>query len=540
MQTVTVQLKVSGAPFETNSKAETISARPTEQRMTMRRIACGSRGPFRWFMVRVVERSATRMAIEARRAYGRGEFLGVIGTGVLCMAYPAVAAGAPDRPGGRLVFPGDADYAAACREQNARLDLAPDVIAYCQTPDDVVQAIRWATARDKPVAVRSGGHDYEGFSLNQHGLVIDVSDYDDITLHDDGRRATIGAGATLGDTYRELAKANRTLPGGTCPSVGIAGLATGGGYGMLVRRSGLTCDWLRRVTLVDRDGRARDSSADKHGDDILWAVRGAGGGSFGVITDFEFETIACPAQVVYFSVRWKWDSSTIATVLARWMEWTNDDRRDRTSGLTLQNGAGRTVHLTGQFLGDEREVLQMVSALSKGTTPTQTVVTSMSYTDAVKAFAGSASPRQSWKNKSSFGSDPLNSKTITDAVDLLEAAPHSVTCVLSFDTFGGAANDVAPDRTAFPHRGMSYLLQCQTYWGLPDAAGPAFDWVRNAFAILDPHTAQRSYRNYADLDLKDWQRRYFADNYPRLQTIKRSLDPHDVFRHPQSIELPAS
>ena len=484
------------------------------------------------------------MAIEARRAYGRGEFcgefLGVIGTGVLCMAYPTVAASSPGRLGGRIVVPGDADYDAARREENARLDLAPDVIAYCQTPDDVAQTIRWATALDKPIAVRSGGHDYEGFSLNDHGVVIDISDYDDIRLHEGGRRASIGAGATLGDVYAELSKANRTLPGGTCPTVGIAGLTTGGGYGMLVRRFGLTSDWLRRVTLIDRDGQARDTSTDKDGDDILWAVRGAGGGSFGVVTDFEFETIPCPSHVVYFSVRWKWDPSTVAIVLARWMEWTNDDRRDLTSGLTLQSGAGRTVHLTGQFLGDEREMRQMVAALSKGTTRTQTIVTSMSYADALNAFAGSASPRQSWKNKSSFGSDPLSPRTIADVIDLLEAAPHSVTCVLSFDSFGGAVNDVAPERTAFPHRGMSYLLQYQTYWARREAAAPAFGWVRRAFAALDPHTARRSYRNYADLDLKDWQHRYFADNYPRLQSIKKSLDPQDVFRFPQSVELPTS
>jgi len=416
----------------------------------------------------------------------------------------------------------------------------PDAIAYCDTRDEVAQSVRWATDHEKPIAVRSGGHDYEGFSLNRQGLVIDVSGYDDVTLHGDGTRVTIGAGAMLGDVYRELAKANRILPGGTCPSVGIAGLVTGGGYGMLVRRYGLTCDWLRRVTLIDRNGQVRDSSSDESGDEILWAARGGGGGSFGVISDFEFETLACPPKVVYCSVRWKWDASTVATILARWMEWTNDNRRDLTSGLTLQAGAGRSVHLTGQSLGDEREMSQMVAVLAKGTKPTRSVVTSMPYLDAVNAFAGSASPRQSWKNKSSFGSDPLDAKAIATAVDILEAAPHSATCILSFDSFGGAANDVSADKTSFPHRDMSYLLQYQTYWQRREATPEAFAWVKSAFDAIDPHTARRSYRNYADLDLKDWQRRYFAANYPRLQSIKKTLDPHDVFRFPQSIELPAA
>ncbi|HEY7993545.1 MAG TPA: FAD-binding oxidoreductase, partial [Candidatus Eremiobacteraceae bacterium] len=421
-----------------------------------------------------------------------------------------------------------------------RLVFRPDVIAFCVTRDDVVQSIRWATDHGKTVAVRSGGHDYEGFSLNNRGIVIDVSGYDDVTLHADKKRVTVGAGARLGDLYRALAKANRTLPAGTCPSVGIAGLATGGGYGMLVRRFGLTCDWLRRVTLVDSDGLVRDSASDKNGTDILWATRGAGGGNFGVITDFEFETIASPSDVVYFSVRWKWDTSTVETLLTRWMDWTNDDTRALTSGLTLQTGAGRSVHLTGQFLGDERELAAMVAAFTKGTKPTQLVVTSMPYMDAVNAFAGSASPRQSWKNKSSFGSDPLAATAISTAIEILEAAPPSATCVLSFDSFGGAANDVEPDKTSFPHRGMSYLLQYQTYWDRQDASTDAYAWVRSAFDAIDPHTARRSYRNYADLDLKDWQHRYFAGNYARLQSIKKTLDPHDVFRFPQSIELPAT
>jgi len=480
------------------------------------------------------------MLAKGRRAFGRGEFLGVIGTGVLCMAYPAVTACSPDAPGGRVVRPSDPEYDAARADGNARLAFRPDLIAYCATRDDVVQSVRWATAHGKTVAVRSGGHDYEGFSLNNHGLVIDLSGYDDVTLHADGKRAIVGAGARIGDLYRALAKSNRTLPAGTCPSVGIAGLATGGGYGMLVRRLGLTCDWLRRVTLVDNDGQVRDSASDPSGSDILWAARGAGGGSFGVITDFEFETIAAPSDVVYFSVRWKWETSTVETLLARWMEWTNDDRHALTSGLTLQAGAGRSVHLAGQFLGDERELGALVAAFTKGTKPTQLVVTSMSYLDAVNAFAGSASPRQSWKNKSSFGSDPLGTTAISSAIELLEAAPRSATCVLSFDSFGGAANDVEPDKTSFPHRGMSYLLQYQTYWDRQDASAEAYKWVRSAFDAIDPHTAQRSYRNYADLDLKDWQRRYFAGNYPRLQSIKKSLDPHDVFRFPQSIELPTT
>ena len=124
------------------------------------------------------------------------------------------------------------------------------------------------------------------------------------------------------------------------------------------------------------------------------------------------------------------------------------------------------------------------------------------------------------------------------AVRHVEAAPPAVTCILEFDAFGGAVNDVRPQATAFPHRSMCYSLQYQTYWNQTSATDAAFAWIRTAFSAIDPHTERKSYRNYCDLDLMDWQRRYFGDNYPRLQAIKAALDPHNLFRFHQSIELP--
>lgn len=307
---------------------------------------------------------------------------------------------------------------------------------------------------------------------------------------------------------------------------------------MLVRRHGLTSDLMRDLTFVDSAGRVRSASTDEDGDDLLWSARGGGGGSFGVVTDFDFETIAAPEAVVYFLVKWHWNPSVVETICTRWMQWVDEERRDFTSSLTLQGGSGKVMRVAGMFLGSEHDLTPLIDALCQDTKPFEHVVQAANYLDAMDFFAGPPSPRQPWKKKSSFGESAMTTAGIADAIVAVESAPRSATCVLSFDTFGGAVNDVDADATAFPHRTMRYLLQYQSYWnsGAPDA--DALAWVRTAFASLDPLTAQRSYRNYCDLDLADWQRRYFDGNYQRLQSIKLRLDPQDRFHHPQSIELP--
>jgi FAD/FMN-containing dehydrogenase len=469
----------------------------------------------------------------------RADFLTQLGAGLAASGWPRafdVAQTADALTFG--VRPGDPDYDRARQDNNARLDFHPDLIAFCENLDDVSQTLRWATANGKSVTIRSGGHDYEGFSLNDGGVVVDLSRYSGIHVLTDGKTATIRAGTTLRDMYHGLAQWGRTLAGGTCPSVGVTGLTTGGGYGMLVRQYGLMCDRLRRVTIIDAEGRVRDSSTEERGTDILWACSGGGGGSFGVVTDLEFDLIESPKTVTYFLLKWKWDAGTAAEVLARWMSWGTDAPRELSSGLTLQGGSGKSMHVIGLFLGDVGALTPILDTLSKGTRTTESVVKPMNFIDAVDTFAGPYSPRQPWKKKSSFGAHALSADGIAEAIHQIEAAPHRVTCVLSFDNFGGAVNDLKPSDTAFPHRDMCYLLQYQAYWETAEQSDAALVWVKSAFAAIDPHTSMKSYRNYSDVDLADWQRRYFGENYPRLRAIKKRLDPHDLFRFPQSIELP--
>src|SRR4051794_1755768 len=162
--------------------------------------------------------------------------------------------------------------------------IKPARIAECATPQDVADAL----ALGGPFAVRSGGHDFAGRSSTS-GTLIDTRPLSAIEVHDDGT-VTVGAGARLGEIYDALEPYGRTIVGGCGPTVGIAGLTLGGGIGILGRLHGFTCDQLLGATVVLADGQIVDAD-----EDLLWALKGAGGARFGVVTELTFRTVEAPA-----------------------------------------------------------------------------------------------------------------------------------------------------------------------------------------------------------------------------------------------------
>jgi FAD/FMN-containing dehydrogenase len=140
-------------------------------------------------------------------------------------------------------------------------------------------------------ATSSGGHSFAGYSCRR-GIVIDVTPMASVVVA--GGVAQVGAGVRLGDLYERLGAHGLTVPAGTCPSVGIGGLALGGGHGILGRAWGLTLDHLLGAQVVLADGRVVVCD-EQHHPDLFWALRGAGAGNFGVVTSFSFQPRPAPA-----------------------------------------------------------------------------------------------------------------------------------------------------------------------------------------------------------------------------------------------------
>ena len=183
----------------------------------------------------------------------------------------------------------------------------------CQ-PQDVSEAILFARRHGLGLGARSGGHSLAGHSTTT-GMLVDVSPMRSVSVA--GDVATVGAGARLGQVYEALQDHGLTIPAGTCPSVGVAGLTLGGGLGILGRKYGVTSDRLLGAEIVLADGRILQCD-EHHEEDLFWALRGAGAGNFGVVTSLVFRAVPAP-DATNFHLAWSFAAAS--AVVEAWQQW---------------------------------------------------------------------------------------------------------------------------------------------------------------------------------------------------------------------------
>jgi len=460
---------------------------------------------------------------------------------------------------GSLVLPSDPRYAIDRLLYNSKfVNLHPRAIALCATPDDVARCIDFATSHDVAIAARSGGHSYGGYSSSD-GLVIDVSRMASISVDTNANIARVGAGAKLIDVYNVIGRADRLLPGGSCPTVGIAGLALGGGVGVFGRKFGLTSDNIRSVTMVTAD--ARIVTADEHtNSDLYWACRGGGGGNFGVVTSFEFGVHAMP-EVTLFTLQFPWAAAS--TMLSAWGLWTNTAPDELWSNCQLlsQGTYGYLAQIAGVYCGSSNELSSVLAPLKAmiDTASTYSFSGSNSYLSAMEIEAGCSGltiaachlttqnpagrlSREAYSAKSSYVDAPMNDTSVADfisAVENLHVRAPTVGGGLAFDSYGGAINRVASDATAFVHRDKLACIQATYSWSsatLTSTIAAGAQWLTWLGAnVFDPTSG--AYQNYIDPTLANWQAAYYGSNMARLITVKNKYDPDDLCSFAQSIPL---
>jgi FAD/FMN-containing dehydrogenase len=422
---------------------------------------------------------------------------------------------------GPLVVRGAAGYGAVAHGYNERYDARrPRAVLLAHGPGDVQAAVRWAARHGVRIAARSGGHSYAGYSTVDGGLVVDLRRLRGIALERGGTRAVIGAGARLGDVYARLAAHGVTIPAGSCPTVGMGGLAQGGGMGFAGRALGLTCDRVTRLRIVTADGRLRHASGDAD-EDLLWACRGGGGGNFGIVTSFTLRTAAV-RRAAWFSV--SWPPSQASEALAAWQELMGSAPDALTSVLSLSTGPH--VSAAGQFMGGEARLSGLLRPLTRVAGARLSTGTA-GYGALMRRWAGTATGRARFAAGSDYLARPLSARG--RAAALAAVRRPSGSGILLLDSYGGAINRVAPDATAFVHRDALCSIQYLDY----GPAGAA--WVRSARARLAPHVSGAAYQNYIDPDLTGWRRAYYGTNLDRLREIKAAVDPGRLFDFAQAI-----
>ncbi|MEV0675834.1 FAD-binding protein [Actinosynnema sp. NPDC050436] len=446
---------------------------------------------------------------------------------------------------GLVLEPGDAAYEQARLLVNQRFDtVRPQAVVYPATPHDVVECVRYARAGRVPLALRSGGHSYAGYSTGP-GLVLDVGALD--TTRVAGGRARIGAGAKAGQAHLALAATGAGLPLGRCPTVGVAGVTLGGGMSAFTRTWGLACDRLLSAEIVTADGSLRRVDAEAE-PDLFWALRGGGGGNFGVVTDLEFTTTDI-RDLSFTTFLLTWPERDLPALLRGWTAWHTDPATPReirsVVELLSDRGSPAPPAVTGTFTGTPAELHpvldRMVAAIGHPETGRTLVPCgyAQAASEAERWGGGTWGARVAFAAKSHIVRTPI---TPTAAQDLATAVRRIPGCGgasgLVLEALGGAVSDLPPTATAFPHRTALGVVQYHSYWDQrtdPDDVRRRLTWLREVHATMQPHLGTGGYTNGMDPELTDWLTAYHGDNHHKLRRVKATVDPDGLFTFPQSI-----
>ncbi|KAM0878254.1 hypothetical protein ACQ4PT_034998 [Festuca glaucescens] len=392
----------------------------------------------------------------------------------------------------------------------------------------VQAAVRCGRAHGVRLRVRSGGHDTEGLSSRSQRpevfAVVDLAKLNNVHIDPQEATAWVDAGATIGELYYAVSKAAPGLgfPAGVCPTVGVGGHFSGGGQGLMMRKYGLSADNILDASIVDAEGNLlQDKKA--MGEDLFWAIRGGGGGSFGIVLSFKVRLVPVPPTVAFFSVTKSMDQGAVEAV-TKWQTVAPALPDDLTVRVNVQQ---REANFQSLYLGNCSAVVATLSDRLPELNLT----------------------RRFYKNKSDYVKDALTK----DAWEKIFTWPSGAAeGQLVLEPQGGRMGSIAEGDTPFPHRGgVLYNIQYLESWVGGNSSTPS--WINTIYDFMEPLVSKNpraAYANYRDLDIgvnqvvggvstyesgKVWGERYFGGNFQRLAMIKRMVDAGDYFRNEQSV-----
>ena len=441
---------------------------------------------------------------------------------------------------GQVLGPADADHDVHRRIWNGCFDRQPAAIVRCAGVADVIAAVKFGRSSGIPVAVRSGGHSFPGYSVADDALMIDLSPMKGVRVDPEKRIARVQAGVLLGELDRETQAFGLAVPSGIVTHTGVAGLTLGGGIGWIMRKHGLSVDQLVSVDLVTADGEFVHASEHENAD-LFWGVRG-GGGNFGIATEFEFRCVPLGTQVLAGPIIWPMTQS--GEVLRFYRDWIAD-APDEVMTIVIHRKAPPLPiipeELHGQpvvmvvpcWVGDVDAGEAFLKPLREFGPPVADVCVQKPYL-AHQAMLDPSFPAGRWYYFKSCDVAELTDEIIDVTVE------HSLQIQSPLTSFpiwqmGGAVARVGDGETAFNGRGAGFTYNIGACTAGSEGFGAERDWVRNFWSALEPWH-QGVYVNFLGDEGADRIRdAYGADKYDRLQALKRKYDPDNFFRINQNI-----
>jgi len=397
--------------------------------------------------------------------------------------------------------------------------------------------------------------------INMRSIQVNIAD----------ETAWVQAGASLGELYYQISKASKVhgFPAGTCPSVGIGGLISGGGQGVILRKHGLAADHVVDAYIIDANGEIHDRKS--MGEDVFWAIRGGSATSFGVILAWKISLVRIPPIVTGFNV-FKTVEEGANNLIHRWQYIAPELPEDLVIRVVAQNSGDKsktfTALFTSMFLGGVDRLIPLMNQSFPELGLQAKDCIEMNWSQALMFIAGynihdplelllnrTTTNKDPFKAKSDFVTEPIPKSGLEGAWKMLVEEEEALS-VMILEPYGGRMNEISESETPFPHRkGNLYNIQYLVKWkgNGYEASKRHLDWAKRIYSYMTPYVSKSpraAYFNYKDLDLGQnlldntsysmacvWGEKYFKGNFRRLAQIKTKFDPQNFFRNEQSIPL---
>ena len=432
---------------------------------------------------------------------------------------------APGEPGydeGRMVFYGG-------------IDRRPAAIVRAADADDVSRVIALARETGLELAIRSGGHSIPGHSTTDGGIVLDLAALDELEIDVEGRTAWVGGGVTTGRYTDAAAEHGLATPFGDTGSVGIGGLALGGGVGFLVRKHGLTIDDLLAAEIVTADGQLLRIDAESH-PDLFWAIRG-GGGNFGVATRLQFRLHELE-QVVGGMLILPATADTIYGFMAE-----AEAAPEELSAIANVMPAPPMPFLPAEqhgrlvifallvYAGDVEEGERAVAPFRALAEPIADMLGPKPYPAIFEGGDEDFHPVATARTMYVDGIDRSAAETIVEQLH----ASTAMMAATQLRVLGGAAARVRVDATAYAHRQSRIMVNVAALFESPEQAPEHEPWVVGLADALRQDDMGAYVNFLGDEGEERIQAAYPGPTWDRLVEVKRRYDPTNLFRLNQNI-----
>ncbi|WMX47749.1 FAD-binding oxidoreductase [Streptomyces roseicoloratus] len=438
---------------------------------------------------------------------------------------------------GEVLVPGDPGYDEARAVFNGMIDRRPAVIAQCETPEDVSNAVVFGRETGLPIAVRGGGHSVAGTALNDGGLVVDLRRMHAVVVDPEAMTVRVEGGATMSHLDHACRPFHVAVTGGRASTTGVGGFTLGGGSGWLERKFGLACDNLLSLDLITAEGKHVHTDAEEN-PDLFWALHG-GGGNFGVVTSMTLRVHPLPE---FSFAMLLFPKEAGPDVVRAYRDLLTDAPDEAGGGVIYLNAPPEEfipVEMQGTLLsgalvtwaGPAAEVRGFAEPLFALKPPVELLM-DLPYVDFQCMLDDPPGMRNYWSAEylSAFP-DPAVDVFCARADGMI--VPSGMQHVL-FPLGGRVAR--GPADSPIPWRSAPWGVHPFAVWEDPADDERAIQWVRDVRADVLPWSTGAVYLNFTgDEGRQRVVEGFGAENYQRLARVKAAYDPDNVFRFNHNI-----